>query len=118
MTYKIDHDKLDYLRKIPNFTDRLRKIRKENDCELGEAVDIMYKEETTRFSGWVIEFKDGRKIIVDEDNYRIYQQVEASRYKNVACESHYFDLHIAIKRYPKIRERFIYQETYEKLMEG
>lgn len=50
MTYKIDHDKLDCIKKIPGYTEKLKKIRKENNCELGEAVDIMY-DEINKLSG-------------------------------------------------------------------
>lgn len=113
MTYKIDHDKLDYLKKVPNFTEKLRMIRKENDCELGEAVDIMYNQEVKKLSGWVIEFESGRKIILDEYNYKLYQQSEKT--EKVICENHYFLLEIAIKRNPDARDTFIKREIFEKL---
>lgn len=55
-------------------------------------------------SGWVVEFTDGQKIILDEYNYKIYDKINK---KPVICEIHYFDISNAFKRHKGIQDIYI-----------
>jgi len=68
-------------------------------------------------SGWLVEFKDGNKIILDEECYAEYEKTDDR--KNARCEAHWFSLKDLIEKNlqsnQEIKQRFIKEYNYKKL---
>lgn len=68
-------------------------------------------------SGWLIEFKNGHKIILCEENYKIYNQ--SNDKKNAKYESHWFILKDLVNsdslKNLEIKQTYMKPNTYDKL---
>lgn len=51
-------------------------------------------------SGWLINFKNGHKVILSEKAYLKYQ--EETPKEDVECEEHWFIIEHAFKKYPDL----------------